>query len=752
MELTKYEEIKFQKTKICHICEKPFNDDINYEKVKDHCHLSGKYRGAAHKSCNLNFKLPQTIPIYCHNMSGYDTHLYIKELSKKYKKVDLIANTDEKYINYSINSGYGYEFGEDNKPRKNIKFSFVDTFRFMASSIEKLAKSLKKEDCKHINNFIKNGKVLNDIIKREDNDEDQIFNILSGKGIFPYEFIDDFEKLEYNKILEQDKFYSCLNHESINTKDYLHYKMVWNKLKNKNLGNYSDLYNIQDVLLLADIFENFRDCCLNNYKLDPAHYLTAPSLAWDAMLKLTKIELDLIHDYNMYLMIEKGIRGGISQCITRYSKANNKYIKNYNPNKKQNYLFYIDANNLYGWALSQKLPYKDLQFINSDIRNLDEWEDIIKNYDENDDVGYIFEVDLKYPEELHDNHKDLPLAPEHYKKRLCTTLYDKNNYVVHIRNLKYYLEKGMILENINRVIEFKQSNFMEKYINFNTNMRAKSKSDFEKDFYKLMCNSVFGKTMENVRNRLEIKLGDEESSYKFSKKSNFKGFKIFDDDCIATHFHKQKVKFDKPIYIGFSVLDLSKLLMYQFYYDKIKKYDPDANLLYMDTDSFFLEMNKDPYEIIKNNQEEFDTSDYDKNHECYNDKNKKVIGKFKDELNGIPLEEFCGLRSKCYSYMFSNNKNEVKCKGIKKCLLMNKNIKLDELDENTKNRYIKMENFKKCLFEDKVVYREMNCIRSYKHELYTISLNKLALSSKDEKRYILKDKINTLPWGHKNIK
>ncbi|XP_039288595.1 uncharacterized protein LOC120352398 isoform X1 [Nilaparvata lugens] len=307
------------------------------------------------------------------------------------------------------------------------------------------------------------------------------------------------------------------------------------------------------------------------------------------MLKLTKIELDLISDYQMYLMVEKGIKGGISQCVTRYSKANNKYLKNYDTTKEDNYLLYIDANNLYGWALSQKLPYKDLLFIDSNIRSLEEWEEIIKHYDENDDdIGYIFEVDLEYPKELHDKHKDFPLAPEHYNKRLCTTLFDKKNYVIHVRNLKYYLEKGMISKSFNRVIEFKQSNFMKEYIDFNTNMRTKSKSDFEKDFYKLMNNAVFRKTMENVRNRIEVKLGDEESSYKFSKKSNFKGFKIFDKDCVATHFYKQKVKFNKPIYIGFSDLDLSKLLMYQFYYDKIKKYDPDLNLLYMDTDSFFL--------------------------------------------------------------------------------------------------------------------------------------------------------------------
>lgn len=159
-------------------------------------------------------------------------------------------------------------------------------------------------------------------------------------------------------------------------------------------------------------------------------------------------------------------------------------------------------------------------------------------------------------------------------------------------------------------------------------MRAKSNSDFDKDLYKLMNNSVFGKTIENVRNRVDIKLGDKEFALKQSRKPNFKNFSIFGEYCIASHMYKQNVTFDKLIYVGFSVLDMSKLLMYEFYYNKLKMYDPDLNLLYMDTDSYFFEIKKDPYKIIKGHSEEFDTSDYNKNHECYSVTNKKVIWKF----------------------------------------------------------------------------------------------------------------------------
>src|SRR5436190_1796223 len=638
--ITKDEEIEFQKSDICHICE----CIIKGKKVRDHCHITGKYRGPAHNKCNLNLKLPQNIPVFCHNSSNYDTHLFIKELAKKYGKIDLIANTDEKYINYTINSGFGYEF-ENNKPRKFVKLSFVDTFRFMASSIEKLAKGLRKEDCKHIINYINNNEIFND-------DE--------------------------------------------------------------------------------ETFEKLRSVCLTNYHLDPAHYLTAPSLAWDAMLKLTDVKLDLISDYDMYLMIEKGIRGGVSQCIKRYCKANNKYVKDYDPEKPENYMLYVDANNLYGWALSQKLPYKGISWMKPGVYTLKEWEETILELDENAEYGYILEVDLEYPKELHNIHKDFPFAPEHYNNKLCTTLLDKTDYVVHSRNLKYYLKQGLKLTKVSRVIYFDQDDYMKKYIEHNTNMRTKAKSDFEKDFFKLMNNSVFGKSMENVRNRCDIRLGNEEYSLKQAKKSNFKSFKIFDKNCIATHMIKTKVKFDKPIYIGFATLDLSKLLMYEFFYDKLKMYDPDLNLLYMDTDSFFVELKKDPYKIIKDNSKEFDTSDYNKDHECYNLTNKKVIGKFKDELNGIPLEEYCGLRSKLYSYTYAN-KNPVRCKGIKKSVV---------------DKTIKMTDLKKCLFEDVEQFREMNCIRAYKHEVYTVSMNKLALSPKDDKRIICENKIDTVPYGY----
>ena len=194
-------------------------------------------------------------------------------------------------------------------------------------------------------------------------------------------------------------------------------KKVWEAFKIKNLGEYHNLYVQCDTLLLADVFENFRDKCIERYELDPAHFLSAPGLAWQACLKKTKVELELLTDIDMLLMVEKGTRGGICQAIHRYAKANNKYMKNYNKDIISSYLMYLDANNLYGWAMSQKLPVNGFKWVKnlSESNSIQFNESFIRNYDENSDIGYFLEVDIDYSEKLFNLHKDLPFLPERKK-------------------------------------------------------------------------------------------------------------------------------------------------------------------------------------------------------------------------------------------------------------------------------------------------------------------------------------------------
>ena len=244
------------------------------------------------------------------------------------------------------------------------------------------------------------------------------FILLLRKGVYPYEYMNSWEGFNETSLPRKKEFYSNLNMEDIDEIDYRHGNNVFKSFKLENLGDYHDLYVKSDTLLLADVFENFRDMCINVYEPDPTHFLSLPGLAWQACLKKTNIELELLTDYNTLFMIEKGIRGGICHSIQQYAKANNKYMKNDNNNEESSYIQYLDANNLYGWAMSKKLPTNGFKWIdNNEIK-----EDFIKKYNENNDKGYILEVDVKYPKRLHELRSDLPFLSEQMEVNKCKKL------------------------------------------------------------------------------------------------------------------------------------------------------------------------------------------------------------------------------------------------------------------------------------------------------------------------------------------
>ena len=373
------------------------------------------------------------------------------------------------------------------------------------------------------------------------------------------------------------------------------------------MGDYHDHYLKKNVLLLVDVFEKIFNTCLKFYKLDPCHYFSSPGLSWDAMLKMTGIELEKISEIDMYLFIEKGLRGRISYIDKRYSEANNKYMKNYDPTKPSKYIEYLDKNNLYGWGMSGYLPYGRFKW----LKNVDNFD--VNSISKKNPIGYILKVDLKYPDKLHKLHNDYPLAREKlaipydilsdYCKKiedkygikvgdvkiLIPNLGDKTNYVDHHRKLQLYLSLGMKLTKIHRVLKFKQSEWMKNYIDFNTKKRTKATNKFEKN---MMINSAFGKTMENLRKRISVKLVNNEKSYlKHVSKTTFISQKIFNKNFAAIHEIKPVLTLNKPIYVGFTVLELSKWLMYDFHCNYIKK-NFDAELLFTDTDSLNYESNQ----------------------------------------------------------------------------------------------------------------------------------------------------------------
>ena len=463
--LTKEEKMNYNGQKVCYICKKEFDTiDKKRHKVRDHCHYTGKYRGAAHNICNLRYKVTKEIPVVFHIGSTYDYHFIIKELVKEFEgNFDCLGENTEKYITFSVPLKKKIE-------NKNLEVTyqikFIDSFRFMSSSLSKLVDNLsegihnnKCADCKSNLDYIKtkNVKLIlecynckqryrkkfnKEIIKtfastyefcnndttgstaepssleRSSSEHINKFVLLLRKGAYPYEYADTWERFSEISLPSKGDFYSNLNMEDISDIDYRHANNVFKAFKLENLGDYHDLYVQSDTLLLADVFHSFRDMCLKEYELDPAHCLSLPGLAWQACLKKTNIELELLTDYDMLLMVAEGIRGGICHSIHRYAKANNKYMKNYNNNEESSSIQYLDANNLYGWEMSKKLPVNGFKWTDNNIIN----EEFMKTYNENDKKGYILEVDIKYPKKLLNLHSDLPFSPERMEINKCKKL------------------------------------------------------------------------------------------------------------------------------------------------------------------------------------------------------------------------------------------------------------------------------------------------------------------------------------------
>jgi hypothetical protein len=574
--------------------------------------------------------------------------------------------------------------------------------------------------------------------------------------------MDSWERFKETALPPKEAFFSKLSDEHISDGDYAHAQQVWETFECRTLGDYTDLYCRTDVLLLADVFETFRKMCLAQYGLDPAHYYTSPGLSWDALLKKTRVELELLTDYDQHLLIEKGMRGGISMVSRRHAKANNPYVEGYDPGGPNSYILYLDANNLYGWAMSQSLPTGGFRWVEGAER-LERLAKDILSHPADDCEGYILEVDLEYPTDLHAEHNAYPLAPERmvvqkewmskYQhgllgtggsptevEKLVPNLRKKDRYVLHYRNLQLYMELGMQLRKVHRALRFEQSPWMEPYIRMNTDLRKQATSDFEKDLYKLMNNSVFGKTMENLRKRVNVRLvraSEEDKLRRLIASPAFTRANIFDDDLVGIQLHKSRLVLNRPVYVGMSILDLSKNLMYDFYYNQLRKqYGDRCKLLYTDTDSLLLEIEtEDVYRDIAQHADLYDTSDYPQEHPLHSTANKKVLGKMKDECAGRPIAEYVGLRPKMYSILEASGNNIKKAKGVRK---------------NVVKKHIRHEQYREALFGKKTFRHGMDVLRSEKHHIYGQHLNKVSLSPFDSKRWIAENGVDTHAYGHKD--
>ena len=410
----------------------------------------------------------------------------------------------------------------------------------------------------------------------------------------------------------------------------------------------------------------------------------------------------------------------------------------FDPKSESSYLQYLDPNNLYGWGMSQPLPTGGFKWVDVNPNEISE-------LTTRTDKGYLLEVDVSYPKELHNPHNDLPFMCERMEingvEKLVPNLRDKKSYVIHIQALNQALQHGLRLDRIHRVIEFDQSPWLKTYIDFNTQLRTAATNDFEKDFFKSMNNSVFGKTMENIRKHRNIKLVKTEEKYLCTvMKPTFKSGVLFSENLMGCEMGKIKVVMNKLVYLGQAILDLSKIVMYEFHYDyMVPKYGLEKlKLCYMDTDSLVYDIKTEDFyaDIGDDVPARFNTSGYCPTRPLPVGLNKKVIGLMKDELGGKIMTEFVALRPKLCSYKKPDGLEDKKCKGIKKCVV---------------KKNLTFEDYKTCLFNDSTEYRSQLMFRSSKHEIHTIEVNKATLNRDDDKRISRKDWISPFARGHTDL-
>lgn len=714
----------------CYLCRKDFSEDDTT--AIDHCHVTGKIRAKTHAQCNILCQTPKFIPFLFHCGSSYDFHLLIMAFAKKkVGKMSCLPKTKENYISFTVS----IEMDQYN----SIDIRFLDSYRFLPASISTLTETVR---------------ICPEYIKfHEKSFPHANFWTEPGKQFFPYDYFDSFDRFQETVFPSIDKFFSPLTNKTITSEDYAHALDVFNHLEDKTLGGYIDYYLTTDTLLLRDIFEYFRTTSIKDFLLDPVFFYTSAGFSFDACLDYIQEKIYLITDQNMLSLIKNNIRGGISCAMTRFSESNNEYLKTgYDETKgppTQN--MYIDCNGLYTYTMIHyPLPISDFEFLEGD-----EFLEIEKSFldiPQDSEYGYIILADIEYPPELHDLHNDLPFCVESLKigkvKKLVPNLFHKQNYCCHYLLLKQAVRFGLRLKKIHKIIKFKQGYWLRSYIDLCARLRQNPlNTEFQKQMYKNLANLIFGKFIQSIELYRNVMLitdwiskGKKLDARRLLKSPRFKSFAIFSEDLIALELQRTKITYDRPSAVGFSILELSKVHMYEFIYGTLQaKLGPEnLRIGYIDTDGIIITVtNVDFYQFMKKFQNHFDTSDYSvENQFQIIPQNRKVPGLFHDEGKGQPVTRFIALRPKSYAIEFEGGTIIKKLKSVSKTVT--KSLSFQDYAKVWKNR--------------DVFYAKMFRIYSKDHVLETVEINKKAMSGDDDKRYILNDNIHTLALGHKNCK
>lgn len=843
--LTKEDEENYKNALNCYLCDESLLKDGKVDKCRDHCHYTGKYLGCAHNSCNMKRQIKKcrydckghfndngehiknackyyNLPIVLHNMTSYDSKYIIRAIYLHAKKnnIDLSDKRVLKFISKS------------NEKISSIYYRglyFIDSFCFIASSLDSISSKLKNEDKNATyDNFMK--------FKNERNIENISFDEFNYKLLFPYSYIDNIEKLNETNLPDKKYYYNVLKNESENdekftkicncnncdvckfNKDYNKTIELYNKLKCKNIGDFYDIYLKNDVTLLADSWLNFAENCQKYYGLEINYFVSGPQYFNAANYYMNKLKTYNISEENseIYHIFKSMMRGGQSFVGQRYEES----IFDSENSENNRYIIQPDANSLYASIMTRKLPNgKEFKILENDSEEFKTMSDknTIKNFDFNGDYCYLYTVDLDYSnktigelikngdlqqdydivynckksDNLHDIHNYYPLAVEkrevleneisdyqkkcykeindgkEYKKsckKLVGTFYNKIEYTCTIENLAFYLKHGLRILKIHKIVKCSQSELFTKFVNFNLDKRNEAKllkNLILAELFKIAVNSIYGKTLQDpCKNRPVSIVNSEKSINKALVSAYTKSLTKVFDEFYLKETHKQSDKINTPMFVGCYILELSKLVLYRFYYEVIlKKYSHNnVKILMSDTDSLALSIScKNIYEDIVNDDtlnKHFDYSGYEKTHPCYNlleqlkindnEKYKRLMkntGKFycfKDEACSYAVKTGYFLKSKCYFIKYDCSKDyyKIRNKGV------NNHINKTEIKEI---------NYKEAIHENKTVKKDNKRICSKKMVNYTINQNKMALNAFNDKYYQLKNGIDGLSFGHYKI-
>lgn len=764
-QLSAQQQADYEAQQLCIYCNRELGDD----RVKDHCHLTGTFRGAAHNLCNLDAGIAEKsdrwrkIPIVMHNFKGYDAHLIMQGIGQQvvdqqYRagNAAVLAQSMEKYKKLSVDG-----------------FNFIDSNEIMPGALSS-----------HLSNLPDSDKV---ILQSLVNNNQQQFALIKDKLYFPYDFVTDLNKLSTVGIPAIEECKNVLTGRDASPAEHQHARSVYGAFGCQNLGDYLWLYLKVDVCGLADVFEAFRRNMHREYHLDPVHFVSAASMSWQAMLRFTGIDLPQLTDQDMYLFFERGIRGGMSAITTRHAKAADGLFDCGQPSTNKRHLLYLDCNGLYGHAMAQPLPIGGFQWKEPGAagftrdQNTGHWNlpPVVAGQ------NWVAEVKLLYPQQLHKLHDDYPAAPYkravsfdeisahskavlqanskkfHSDEKLLATLEERDHYVVHAAALREYVRLGLVVAEVYRVLCFDESPWLQPYVEHNALRRQQAANAFEKDHYKLLTNSIFGKTMENIRRYRDVRLVmSAEKLLRYTRRPQFLRLVRFagDGDFGAVELRRTVITLTKPIYAGQAILDISKAHMYNFHYSIVKpEFGDSVRLLFTDTDSLAYAVTLTPgqddtYDTkLPRLKQHLDTSSFPRWHHLYSAENARVPGKFKDELCdgqrlGI-MSEYIGLRAKvyCYSVVYldeewdaaATQKVVKKAKGIKKDVVKSK-LNMDDYRDMIKD----VESVGPDMEQQQVV------LRSRLHVINTERQKKRALSSYDDKRYVLPCGVHTLAYGN----